>query len=422
MAATATKTPLTPYQKKLFFFLSVATFFEGYDFFALSQVLPEIVKSYKLPAASDTYLITFINAGTILAYLLVRKADQWGRRRVLSITIVGYTVFSVLSGLAPNVYVFAIAQFIARIFLIGEWAISMVYAAEEFPADRRGMVIGLIQAFGSFGSIFCAGIVPLLLQIPLFGLEDRWRVVYFAGAVPLILMAFYRRSLQETQRFLAQDAPVKTPFTRILGTPYRKRMLQLALIWGITYLCTHNAITFWKIFMIEERMGITANTKDQMVKIVGLTLTIASIGSLPLVFGVGKLLDVLGRKKTACLVFVATSLGVFFAYTLSDRWGLTLALTFGVFGVSSVLPILNAYNAELFPTEYRGDAYAWSNNLLGRIGYVFSPLVIGFAMNNGIKRGDAIASTAIFPLIALVLILFLLPETKGRELEDTSSV
>jgi MFS transporter, putative metabolite:H+ symporter len=415
-----TKTPLTPYQKKLFFFLSVATFFEGYDFFALSQVLPEIVKSYQLPPASDTYLITFINAGTILAYLLVRKADQWGRKRVLSITIVGYTVFSVLSGLAPNVYIFAIAQFIARIFLIGEWAISMVYAAEEFPADRRGLVIGLIQAFGSFGSIFCAGIVPILLKLSLF--EDRWRIVYFAGAVPLVLMAFARRSLQDTQRFLSQDKPEKTSFTRILKTPYRKRMLQLALIWGVTYLCTHNAITFWKIFMFEERMGIVASTPDEMANLVGLTLTIASVGSLPLVFGVGKLLDVLGRKKTALLVFVSCSIGVFFAYTLSDRWGLTIALTFGVFGVSAALPVLNAYNAELFPTEYRGDAYAWSNNLLGRIGYVFSPLVIGLAINNGIKRGDAIAATAIFPLIALVLILLLLPETKGRELEDTSSV
>jgi MFS transporter, putative metabolite:H+ symporter len=415
-----TKTPLTPYQKKLFFFLSVATFFEGYDFFALSQVLPEIVKSYQLPPASDTYLITFINAGTILAYLLVRKADQWGRKRVLSITIVGYTLFSVLSGLAPNVYIFAIAQFIARIFLIGEWAISMVYAAEEFPADRRGLVIGLIQAFGSFGSIFCAGIVPILLKLSIF--EDRWRIVYFAGAVPLVLMAFARRSLQDTQRFLSQDKPEKTSFTKILKTPYRKRMLQLALIWGVTYLCTHNAITFWKIFMFEERMGVVASTPDEMATLVGLTLTIASVGSLPLVFGVGKLLDVLGRKKTALLVFVSCSVGVFFAYTLSDRWGLTIALTFGVFGVSSALPVLNAYNAELFPTEYRGDAYAWSNNLLGRIGYVFSPLVIGLAINNGIKRGDAIAATAIFPLIALVLILLLLPETKGRELEDTSSV
>ncbi len=33
----------------------------------------------------------------------------------------------------------------------------MVYAAEEYPADRRGMVIGVIQGYSSAGSIACAG-------------------------------------------------------------------------------------------------------------------------------------------------------------------------------------------------------------------------------------------------------------------------
>jgi putative MFS transporter len=288
-------------------------------------------------------------------------------------------------------------------------------------------VIGLIQAFGSFGSIFCAGVVPILLKLPLFPPGEGWRTIYFAGAIPLVLMAFARRSLQETQRFLSQEKVEQAPFARILKTPYRKRMLQLALIWGVTYICTHNAITFWKIFMVEERIflvpqGTQEEMEKSMASLVGLSLTIASVGSLPLVFGVGRLLDKLGRRLTAVVVFISTAVGVFFAYTLESRWGLTAALTLGVFGVSSVLPVLNAYNAELFPTEYRSDAYAWSNNLLGRIGYVFSPLALGVAVSSGVPRGQAISMTTIFPLLALFLILLLLPETKGRELEETSAV
>src|SRR5690606_12278606 len=120
-----------------------------------------------LDKSEQGYLVAFINAGTVVAYLLVRQADRLGRRRVFTITIAGYTMFTFLTAFAWNVYAFAGFQFVARIFLIGEWATAMVYDAEEFPADRRGMVIGLISAFASLGSIVCAGVTPILLQIDL---------------------------------------------------------------------------------------------------------------------------------------------------------------------------------------------------------------------------------------------------------------
>ncbi len=92
----------------------------------------------------------------------------------------------------------------------------MVFAAEEYPADRRGMVMGVIQAFSSLGAIFCAGVVPLLLNTP-WG----WRTVYFAGVIPLLLLAFARRGLKETARFEAQAAKeqVKTSLLAIWSSP-----------------------------------------------------------------------------------------------------------------------------------------------------------------------------------------------------------
>ena len=156
--------PFTAYQKRLFVFLSVATFFEGFDSIALTQLLPNLRADFNIDEAGGGWLVAFINVGTILAYLFVRQADRWGRRRVLEITIAGYTIASFLTGLAPNVWAFGLFQLIARVFLIAEWATSMVYAAEEYPASRRGHVIGLISAFAALGSVACAGLVPLFLQ------------------------------------------------------------------------------------------------------------------------------------------------------------------------------------------------------------------------------------------------------------------
>lgn len=399
--------PLSPYQKRLFAFLSVATFFEGYDFMALTQILPNLRASLGLDKTQGGLLVAFINVGTVLAYFLVRKADRWGRRRVLTVTIAGYTALTFLSGLSPNVWVFAVFQMLARIFLLAEWAISSVIAAEEFPAARRGMVIGVVSASGSLGSVVCAGVVPLLLKA-----EWGWRTAYFVGIVPLVILAFARRSLRETKRFEEQvKSETARPLAYIWRTPYRRRVLELGAIWFLTYICTQTSVTFWKEFAVAER-GFSDGQ-------VGLSITIAALIAMPLVFLSGKALDVIGRRAGAVVIYGLTAVGVFLSYTLHDRWALTFALMLGIYGASAFLPVLNAFNTELFPTDLRGDAFAWSNNLIGRIGYVTSPALVGWYAHE-VGWGSAVRLTALFPLVALALILLTLPETRARELEETA--
>lgn len=416
------RTPLTPYQRTLLFFLSVATFFEGYDFMALAQILPNVRADMGLADAAGPQLLMVINAGGIAAYALIRKADVWGRKRVFVLTIAGYTLSTLATAFAPNVYAFAAAQFVARIFLLAEYALSMVYAAEEFPADRRGFAIGVIQGFASFGTILCAGIVPKLITLPglLPGIGSGWRNVYVIGAVPLLIVAVLRRGLKETQRFtdahVAQDqgaqSPAAQPLTRILVSGYRPRVLLLASIWFLTYMCTQVAVMLWKEFAVHER-GLT--DKD-----VGGMFALAALASLPCVFMLGRALDRLGRRTTAVIVFLALIGSTVACYSLHSKAALTLALVFGIFAGSGVLPVLNAYTAEMFPTELRADAYAWSNNLLGRLGGILSPPLVQAMLPS--MGWSAVSLTAIFPALALILILTRLPETRGQELEQTSAL
>lgn len=396
----------TAYHWKLLGFLSVATFFEGYDFLALTQILPNLRADMGLPREAAGYLVGFVNVGTILAYLLVRKADQWGRRRVLTVTIAGYTIATFLTGLSPNVWVFAILQLIARIFLLGEWAVSMVIAAEEFPAARRGTVIGVVQAFSSFGSVVCAGLVPVLLTT-----SYGWRSVYFVGVIPLVLLAFARRGLQETERFNERDQSTEQSLWAIWKTPFRKRLLMLALIWAASYVASQNAIAFWKEFAVHERGFSDAQ--------VGASIVIAAVVSLPLVFASGWLIDTIGRRRGAAVIFGLGALGVYGSYTFQSHAALTGALVLGIFAASAYLPILNTYTTELFPTEYRGAAFAWANNLLGRLSYVLSPVVVGILAERVGGFGPVVSVTAVFNILSIALIYALLPETKDMELEDT---
>ncbi len=403
------------YQKRLFVFLSVANFFEGYDFFAISQLLTSIRGTYGLTERQGTWLIALINFGTILAYLLVRRADRWGRRQVLSVTIAGYALFTFLSAWAPNMLgghpgavLFGLLQMVARIFLIGEWATSMVVAAEEYPAERRGMVIGVVSASGGLGSIVCAGVVPFLLKTSL-----GWQSVYLVGVVPLLLVMYARRGLKETQRFTeaAANNPQQGSLFEILRGPHRRRVLQLGAIWFLSYICTNNAVTFWKEFALKER-GLTHGQT-------GMIVSVAAVVSMPLVFFAGRMLDVIGRRRGSLIIYVATVLGVLGAYTFWGVVPLLLCMTLGIFGINAVLTVLNTFMTELFPTEVRGNAVAWSNNLIGRIGYCLSPIAIGqFVEQYG--WGVPLRFSVVFPLIALVLIFLWLPETRARELEEIS--
>jgi MFS transporter, putative metabolite:H+ symporter len=397
------------YQRRLLIFLSVASFFEGYDFLALAQLLPNIRAHFGLSPTEGGALVMVVNAGTMIAYVLVRQADRWGRKRVLSITIAGYTLASFLSGLAPNAWLFALGQLVARVFLIGEWAVAMVVAAEEFPAERRGSAMGIIQAASSLGAIACAGLVPLLVKLP-----TGWRTVYFVGALPLLMLSFARRSMKETRRFeeLQSDGAKKRALFDVLKGPHRRRVIELALVWTLAYVCTQSAVTFWKEFAVGER----AMSEGA----VGLSISIAAVGSLPLIFLSGKVLDVIGRKRGAVIIFLATSLGTVGAYQFTSQIPLTVALIVAIFGTTAILQVLNAFTAELFPTDSRADAFAWSNNLLGRVGYVLSPLAVGYAAERT-SWSLAVSATAVFPLVALGLILALFPETSGKELEETAA-
>jgi putative MFS transporter len=263
----------------------------------------------------------------------------------------------------------------------------------------------------SLGSVVCAGLVPMLLKTP-----HGFRTIYFVGAVPLCILIWMRRNVRETRRFdqlSASGSLPKNDLLRIWRTPHHRRIPLLATIWSLVYMCTYVCVMNWKEFAVQER-----SMTDQQTS---LALMIAALGSLPLVFAAGKLLDAIGRKLGAVAILSIASLSAVLAYLPHDFWLLTLGLTGVIFSSSASLPLLNAFTLELFPTELRADGYGWSNNLLGRIGYVIGPLAVGLiAEHHGYSR--TVAATAIFPMLALALILTRLPETGNKDLEETSAL
>lgn len=403
--------PLSDYLRRLLVFLCLVAFFDGYDLYAISQTLPELRLAFGLSPAMASRGLAIANLGTVAAYLLVRLADRWGRRPLLLVCLVGYSGASLLSGLAPGQWTFLMSQIAVRFFLVSALAMAVLYAAEEFPAERRGRIVGLVQASYSFGAIVCAAATPRLLQTSL-----RWRAVYLAGTASVFLLIFAVRSLRETGRFLrsrASQEPTLSPLSllpKLPQAPYHIRMLQLALIWIATFLCTQSATVFWKEYAQAER---SMNSQR-----IGAWVAVSAVVAVPLIAMSGRLIDRIGRRWGAAVIYGATALGVLGAYSQVSDQLLLVSLILLIAGGTAATALLSAWTAESFPTDLRGDSFAWANSLLGRLGFVLSPLLVA-QLVPALGWGRTLSLTAAFPILALALIWLWLPETAGRELQES---
>lgn len=399
--------PPPAYLRGLLVFLCLVAFFDGYDLFAISQTLPELRTAFGLTPAASGRLLALANLGTVAAYFLVRLADRWGRRPMLLLGVAGYSAASLISAAAPSSTVFFAAQTAVRLFLVSALSMAILCATEEFPAARRGRSIGLISTCYSFGAIFCAALTPRLLATSL-----GWRAVYVVGALSALLLPFGLRGLRETSRFLrTRRDPGRGPtlLPQLPRAPHHVRVLQLAAIWLTTYLCTQSATVFWKEYAQAER-GFTSQR-------IGAWVALAAVGALPMVALSGRLIDRIGRRRGAMVIYGVTILGALGAFSRVPEKLVPLTLLLLIAGASATVALLGTWTAECFPTDVRGDCFGWANSLLGRVGFVLSPLLVA-ELVPVLGWGHTLIGSAGFALIALVLILLWLPETAGSELEE----
>ncbi len=399
---------------RLLAFLGAATFFEGFDVSAMAQVLPQLGQpgGLGLSEAGKGWLVGVVGLGPMLAWFLVREADRVGRRPMMGLTLTGYAVATLLSGLAPNAWVFGALQVVSRAFLVGEWALAMVYAAEEFPADERARVMGILHGLAWFGGLTCVGLVPLMLSSPL-----GWRTPFFVGVLPVLLLAVVRRSLPETARYLSgavrREAAQAGDVLAIWRSSWAPRLWVASAASALTYVCIGPVVAFWKQYATTER-GLSNG------QFAGAS-AMAAVVSLPLIFLSGRIIEKLGRRRAALVLFPLCAVSVAAGFTVKPWPLMQLFMALSFFGTAAVVPLLNTWTTELFPTHLRGSAFAWSNTLLGRVGSVVAPVAMGYAAER-VGWGLPVALSGLGPLLAGFLLWRALPETTGRELEATSVV
>src|SRR5215472_16997877 len=188
--------PFSRRQWRVFGISTTAGFFDNYDTALLSLALKQIQRGLGIAEARLGATLSLIRMGYLMSLALSPLADIFGRRRLLLYTIVGYTIFTGMSAVAPHTGSFVAAQFAARTFSGAEATVSLVILAEEVAAAVRGWALGMQGAL-SISGYGLAAIVFAMIRIIPFG----WRGLYALALVPLLLIIPLRRMLPESHRF-----------------------------------------------------------------------------------------------------------------------------------------------------------------------------------------------------------------------------
>ena len=398
-----------------------AAFFEGYDESILALLLPNIQSTFHVSEAVLGLVRAPIELGLFVAFFVTRLSDRFGRRPLLLWSVVGYTVFTALTAVSWDIWSFAGFQFAARIFLGAEYAIGITMIVEEYPAHRRGRALGTLLTFNALGTIA----VGILLGAKLQDGPLEWRAFYLVGLVPLVALAFFRRRLRETRRFLEERqlraegrATEDKPFLEAWKPEYRRNMALVGMIHLLRSIPLFGSTAWWAYFAERER-GFSA-TRVAVYIIVA--YGVGCVGY----YVCGRLMERIGRKPT----FVLYSLGgVGFAVLLFQTRSYTVsffALGLAVFFGLGIGPVMGAFATELFPTEIRGQAAAWVRNGFEIGGYVFGPLLVGVLGDHATGAvgniGDTVSLLMVMWIPAVVIVMRFMPETRGRELEDIAAV
>ena len=423
---TGRATPLTANQIRGFWAAWGGWALDGMDSFIYSLVLAptlaELLPRSGIQATAGnigyygSVLFALFLIGWGLSMLWGPVADRFGRVPTLTLTILCYSLFTLLCGLATNVWQLAAFRLLAGIGIGGEWFIGATYVAEEWPEDRRKAGAGYMHTGYYFG-FFLAALANYFV-----GAKYGWRWMFVVGGTPALLVTFIRYGVSEsaawTQRVRDQRRPAMTEaFTKIFAPGYaRKTVLNsLYLLVSIIGLWAGSVYVPTSVREIASREGFTGADAARLASYGTMVLSAGTIlGCLVL----PALAESFGRRLTLgayfVLMFFSIAVGFGYVFFLPNALAPFFVVLFflGLGGANFAMYTL--WLPEQYPTDCRASAFAFATSV-GR----FVGAGITFLVGAGVAYFHTIGTPVALTSIAFVIGLLLLPfgeETKGKTL------
>lgn len=390
--------------------------FDFYDLMLFSFLLIPIGKELHINDIQLSYILGFSLAataigGVIFGYL----CDKLGRKTVLQLTILIYSIGTFLCGFSQGIILLLIFRIITGLGVGGEWATGQTYIGETFPALKRGRYGAFMQTGAPIG-IALAAVVGGYLE-PFIG----WRYCFMVSLIPSILIIFIRKHLPESDIWKANkmnsskaslESNYKKPDSKIkqlLSGQYRKLFI-FALVLAIFDMSAYWFTYTWLPSYLYQKMNMS------LVKSTSWML-VTQFGGLIGYSTFGFVSDKFGRRPAYTIYSFIMALGLvmitIFWVTISIYTFLILIFMFLVGFGTGMFGGFGPLFSELFPTNIRSTAMGSAFNLARGVQF-FTPIIISYiAINYGLGGGISIAA---FFAILTGLWIWVFPETRGKKL------
>jgi SHS family lactate transporter-like MFS transporter len=370
--------------------------------FSLSAISSEFHTTVKAVAEGVFLTLACRPVGALVFGWL---AEKYGRRPILMVNVVSYSVVQLATAFAPNLATLLALRAVFGFAMGGEWGVGAALALETLPARGRGFFSGLLQEGYVIGYLLASAVFAVLF------VHVGWRGMFVISSASALLVVYIRYGVQESPAWTAGQAPHRASAAEVWSaiTGYFPTLLYLVVLMACFNAFSHGSQDLYPTFL-QKQHGFSP----------------ALTGSIAIVMNVGALLggicfgafsERIGRKR-AIMLAAALSLPMIPLWAYSQT-AVTLAIggflmQFMVQGAWGIVP---AHLNELSPPSVRailpGFAYQLGNLAMSKM----APLQTGVAEAHGNDYAHVLSVTLVCVALALILVTWLGREAHAAELK-----
>jgi SHS family lactate transporter-like MFS transporter len=381
---------------------------DAFDFFIVIFLFDALSARFHVSKVEVVYTLTLTLAmRPVGAFLFGAVADRFGRKWPLVLCVLYFSAMTVLSGLSVNFAMFAVMRALYGLGMGGYWGIGASYAMESAPIPLRGFLSGLLQAGYPMGYLVAA--LAMQVVAPHLG----WRSPFFLGVPVAVLIAFLAWLAPESEAWQTQRVTSMKIIIRSLWSHTRIFFYLLALMSAMLCL-SHGTQDLYPDFL-KSTPALAEHTVAGMKLLYGMPVLYSGAGIVgALLFGFAS--EKIGRRYSIllalglCLIAIP---GWAFGATVLVLTLWSCAMQAGVQGAWGVIP---AHINELSPASVRG----LFPGFVYQLGFVAaSPAtMIELKLKDTFGYSWALTVFEAAVIIALLVLVFLGPEARGRDFSN----
>lgn len=384
---------------------------DAFNFFVVVFLFGPLASTFHVSKAAIVFSLTATLAlRPVGALFFGALADRYGRKLPLIACVGFFSVFTVLSGYAPNYWFFLTMRALYGVGMGGYWGIGASYAMESCPQRSRGIISGLMQGGYSIGYLLAA--LAMQVLISLFG----WRAMFLVGCPVTVVIVVLTLLAPESDTWKLHRSPRVGTILQTLFENLKLFAYTLLLMAAMNSL-SHGSQDLYPNFL-RSIPGLASKSILGMQMVYGIPI-LYNLGALLGTLSFGHFSDRVGRRRSmmvallVCLISVpAWAFGVSLGVLLLGSF----AMQAGVQGAFGVIP---AHLSELSPDCVR----SLFPGLVYQLGVLFaSPSVtLEYALRDRIGYPWALTTFECAVIVALLGLFFFGPEKLGRDFSRSES-